>query len=288
MLAKLTKVTFGDVFVTAVVIAVSIVMIVPFLYLVSLSFTDPRVYVPFKVVFIPRKISLDAYKFVLSSGDFISALKSTVIITVLGTCLNLVVTFCFAYSISKKYLPFRTFFMLLVVFELLFDVGIIPRYMLVKNLGLMNTYWSCILPVMTNAWSVIVAKTFLESIPEELEESSRIDGCSQIGTFFRIILPLSTASIATLALFFAVGHWNVYLKPLMYLSDPKMRTLQVYLKSLLIDNALYGAGIMEDVIIPSETMRMCAIMLAMLPILAVYPFVQRYFMKGVMVGSIKG
>jgi putative aldouronate transport system permease protein len=146
--------------------------------------------------------------------------------------------------------------------------------------------------VLTNSWSVIVAKSFLDNLPDELEEAAQIDGCSYFGIFFRIIVPLSMASVATLTLFFAVAHWNVYFKPLMYLTDHKKRTLQVYVKTLLVDGMTGGegsaAGGMEDRTIPSETVRLATVVLAMLPILMVYPFVQRYFIKGVMLGSIKG
>lgn len=285
---KRTKTTAIDVTVNSIIALVSLVSILPFLYILSVSFTDPATYEPFKVILFPTRFSLASYRYVLSSGDFLSALKSTFFITSVGTVLNLLITFSFAYGITKKHLPLRSFFMFFVIFELLFDPGIIPKYILVKNLGLINSYWSCILPALTNSWSVIVAKSFIESIPEELDEASRIDGCSQIGTFVKIILPLSLASIATLALFFAVSHWNMYIKPLMYLSDPTKRTLQVYLKGLLVDGESWGAGVMDLQNIPSETLRMCAVILAMLPILLVYPFVQRYFIKGAMIGSVKG
>lgn len=285
---KRRRVTPYDIVVGAIVLLISLISLLPFFYIFSVSFTDPSAYVPFKVIWFPEKFSLASYEYVLGSGDFMSALYSTTLITVVGTVLNLLITFTFAYGITKKHLPLRGFFTGLVVFQMLFDPGIIPKYILVKDLGLLNSYWSCILPTLTNAWSVMVAKSFLESIPSELEEAAIIDGSSQIGSFVRIILPLSLASVATLALFFAVGNWNMYVKPLMYLSDTKMRTLQVYLKGLLVDGDSWGMGVTDDVRVPTETLRMSAVILAMLPILVVYPFVQRYFIKGAMIGSVKG
>jgi putative aldouronate transport system permease protein len=218
------------------------------------------------------------------------ALKSTLFITIVGTILNIFVTFFLAYGLTKKDLPFRKGIIGLVIFALLFNAGIIPNYMLVKNLGLINSYWSIILPVLTFSYSVIIAKSFLSSLPAELEESAKIDGCSYFGIFFRIIVPLSMASIATLTLFFAVGHWNVYFKPLMYLTDYRKRTLQVYVKTLLVDGTTEGGGLAsgDDFSMPSETIRLATVVLAMLPILIVYPFVQRHFIKGVMLGSVKG
>ena len=145
----------------------------------------------------------------------------------------------------------------------------------------------------TNSWSLIVARSFLDSIPGELEESAKIDGCSDITIFMRIIMPLSAAAVATLTLFFAVGHWNVYIRPMIYISDSAKRTLQVYVRSLVVDASVGGAGNaqslgLEEDALPSETIRLATVVLAMLPILMIYPFLQRYFMKGVMLGSVKG
>lgn len=179
----------------------------------------------------------------------------------------------------------------IVITALLFSAGIVPNYLLVKNLGLINSHWALILSVLTNSWSLIVAKSFIEALPYELEESAKIDGCTDLGIFFRIIVPLSTASIATLTLFFAVSHWNTYFNALIYLTDSEKATLQIYVKTLLVDASTSGAGSTGDadmLNIPSETVRMATVVLAMLPILLVYPFVQRYFVKGIMLGSIKG
>jgi putative aldouronate transport system permease protein len=285
------KITYGDVIVYTAVSLVSIISLAPFLYIFSVSLTDPSVYVPFKLYLIPEQFSFIAYSYILSTSAFLNSLKNTVFITVVGTVLNIAFTYTMAYGLTRKGMPHRGLFMGTVIFALLFSAGIVPNYLLVKNLGLMNSYWALILPVLTNSWSLIVAKSFIEALPYELEESAKIDGCTDLGIFFRIILPLSTASIATLTLFFAVGHWNTYFNAMIYLTDSQKITLQVYVKMLLVDAATEGAGSTGDVdqrSIPSETVRMASVVLAMLPIMAVYPFVQRYFVKGVMLGSIKG
>ena len=279
-----------DVVAHAFVTIASIACLLPFLYVVSVSLTNPDSYVPYKFYFFPKQFSFDVYKYILGTDSFLNALKSTLFITVIGTVLNLIITFTFAYSVTKKELPFRKPVMGLVIFALLFNAGIIPNYWLVKELGLINSYWSCILPVLTNSWSIIIAKSFLQNLPSEIEDSALMDGCSYFDIFFKIVIPLSMASIASLALFFAVGHWNVYIKPTMYLTDHTKRTLQVYVKMLLVDAAEDQGALMEGdkAAPPTETVRLATVVLAMLPILCVYPFVQRYFIKGVMLGSVKG
>lgn len=284
---KLNHFTPGDYMIYAVMILICILFIAPFIYVTSISLTDPEVYVPFKLYLFPEKASLDTYRYILSNPSFVSSLKNTVFVTVIGTVLDLIVTYTFAYVLTKKDMPFHGMFMGMVVFTLMFNAGIIPNFLMVKSLHLMNNRWALILPVLTNAWSLIVAKSFIESIPGEIEESARMDGCNDIDIFLRMILPLSKASIATLTLFFAVSHWNTYFNALIYLTDSTKRTLQVYVKSLLIDASTSGVGV--DVMnMPSETVRMATVILAMLPILIVYPFLQKYFVKGVMVGSVKG
>lgn len=284
---KLKHFTWGDYVVYFIITCICLLFVAPFVYVVSISLTDPEVYVPFKLYLFPEKLSLDTYRYILSNSAFVTALKNTVFITMAGTVLDLGVTYTFAYVLTKKRMPFYKLFMGMVVFTLMFNAGIIPNFMMVKSLNLINSRWALILPVLTNAWSLIVAKSFIESIPGEIEESARIDGCNDIQIFLKMIIPLSKASIATLTLFFAVSHWNTYFNALIYLTDSKKRTLQVYVKSLLIDASTTGVGV--DVMnMPSETVRMATVILAMLPILIVYPFLQKYFVKGAMIGAVKG
>jgi len=286
------KFTALDVVIYLIVSIVSLVSISPFIYIVGVSLTDPSVYVPYKLYLIPDKVSLASYQYVIGNSGFVNALKNTILITVVGTVLNIAFTFTMAYGLTKKEIPHRNLMMGVVIFALLFSAGIVPNYLLVKQLGLINSHWALILPALTNSWMIIIAKSFLEALPKELEESAKIDGYHEIGIFLKIILPLSKASIATLTLFFAVGHWNTYFNAMIYLTDATKQTLQVFVKSLLVDSSTSSSGdsgmAIDALNIPSETVRMATVILAMLPILIVYPFVQRYFIKGVMLGSIKG
>ncbi|WP_456287463.1 carbohydrate ABC transporter permease [Paenibacillus sp. AK002] len=269
----------------------SVACLFPFLYVFSVSFTDPEVYVPLKFYLFPEQWSLESYKYILSTNSFMNAFKSTVFITVVGTALNIVVSFTMAYALTKRSMPGNRWVMGLVIFTLVFSPGIVPNYLLVKELGLLNSYWSMIWPGLTNAWSLIVIKSFLDSLPSELEDSAKMDGCSDMGVFLRMIIPLSMPAIATFTLFFAVGHWNAYFNALIYLSDSSKWTLQLLIKTLVIDSnsvAVAQAGASDENVVPQETIRMASIVLAMVPILVVYPFLQKHFAKGVMLGSIKG
>ena len=286
---KTEKFSFFDVCVYGIVLIVTLLCLFPFLYVLSVSLTDPEVYVPYEFYLIPKKFSLEVYRSILYNGAFLTAVKNTVYVTVVGTVISVFGTFAFAYGLTKKDLPMHRLFMAFVIFGLLFDPGMIPNYMNIRALGLLNSYWSLILPAVMVSWNVIIAKSFLEGIPGELEEAAKIDGCSYFGVFFKIIMPLATASIATLTLFIAVGQWNQYVKPLLYINDFQKRTIQVYIKSLLVDSTT-GVGNSGDGsnVLPSETVRLATVVLAMLPIMMVYPFVQKYFVKGVMIGSVKG
>ncbi|MBY0098747.1 carbohydrate ABC transporter permease [Mesobacillus maritimus] len=285
------RLTFGDYIIYSTIALISMICLVPFLYVVSVSLTDPEVYVPFQFNLIPEKFSLSSYAYLLSTNSFLMALKNTIYITVVGTILNLVVTFTMAYGLTRKTLPGRKIIFYAVIFTLVFNPGIVPNFLLVQNLGLINSHWSLILVSLTNAWSLIVVKSFMDSLPPELEEAARIDGCNDIGVFFRIIIPLSMPAIATFTLFFAVAHWNTYFNALIYLTDSSKWTLQMLIKTLVIDSGSDAVGqagaTPEQATLPQETIRMASIVLSMLPILVVYPFLQKYFAKGVMLGSVK-
>ncbi|MDF2960161.1 MAG: binding-protein-dependent transport system inner rane component [Paenibacillus sp.] len=284
--------TLGDWINYFLLLLISAVSVFPFLYIFSVSFTDPSVYVPLKFYLFPEKWSLASYRYILSTNSFINAIKSTAFVTLVGTVLNLIITFTMAYGLTKKNVDGRNLILSGVIFTLVFHAGIVPNYLLVKNLGLLNSYWALIWPALTNAWSLIVVKSFLESLPAELEESAKMDGCTDVGVFLRIVIPLSMPAIAAFTLFFAVAHWNTYFNALIYISDTKKWTLQVLVKSLIIDSQSNGVG-SENVAreggqAPLETIRMASIVVAVAPILIVYPFLQKHFTKGVMLGSVKG
>ncbi|MFH5182332.1 carbohydrate ABC transporter permease [Paenibacillus sp. TAB 01] len=285
------KLTLFDYINYSLLAIISIACVFPFIYVFSVSFTDPEVYVPLQFYLFPEKWSLSAYKYILSTNSFVNALKSTVFVTGVGTLISIVISFAFAYVLTKKHVPGRNLMLGGVVFTLVFNAGILPNYLLMKEMNLLNSYWSLILSGLTNAWSLIVIKGFLDSLPPELEDAARIDGCSDIGVFWRIVIPLSMPAIAAFILFFAVSYWNTYFNALIYLSDAKKWTLQVLVKSLVIDsdsNGVGASGGSDDRVLPQETIRMASIVLAMVPILIVYPFLQKHFAKGVMLGSVKG
>ncbi|NHN32706.1 carbohydrate ABC transporter permease [Paenibacillus agricola] len=271
-------------------VLISLITLIPFFYVVSISLTDPEIYVPMRFSMIPERFSLAAYTYLLSTNSFLNSLYSTLFITIVGTILNVIVTFTMAYGLTKKSLPGRKIVLSFVVFTLVFNAGIVPHYLLVKELGLLNSYWALILISLTNAWSLIVVKSFMESLPSELEDAAKIDGCTDIGVFMKIIIPLSMPAVATFTLFFAVAHWNTYFNALIYITDSAKWTLQVLVKTLIIDSNSqgYATSSGDDKALPQETIRMASIVLAILPILLVYPFIQKYFAKGVMLGSIKG
>jgi putative aldouronate transport system permease protein len=283
------KMMIGDVVNYGALGLISICSLFPFFYVLSISFTDPESYVPMQFYFFPVKWSLSSYQYILSTNSFLNSLKSTIFITVIGTILNDAVTFSMAYGLARTGVPGRKLFLGVVLLTLFFSAGIIPTYLLVRDLGLLNSYWSLIWSSLTNAWSLIVVKSFMETIPADLENSARIDGCSDLGIFLRIVIPLSTPAIAAFTLFFAVAHWNTYFNALIYISDTKKWTLQLLIKQLCIDADAMGIGqSANDSAPPQETVRMASIILSMVPILIVYPFLQKYFAKGVMLGSIKG
>ncbi len=224
------KLTLFDAAVHLILGIIVLVCFLPFVYVLIVSFTDPSVYIPLEFQLFPKKFSLEVYRSILNTDTFTRSLGNTVYITLVGTVLSIFTTFTFAYGLSKKDIPLHRLFITVVLFGLLFNPGMIPEYMNIRTLGLLNSFWSLIFSGLISSWNVIIARNFIQGIPGELEEAAKIDGCSYFGIFFRIILPLSTASIATLTLFIAVSNWNQYTKPLLYLNDYKMHTLQVYLK----------------------------------------------------------
>ncbi|WP_313563486.1 carbohydrate ABC transporter permease, partial [Ruminiclostridium cellobioparum] len=202
-------------------------------------------------------------------------------------------TFTGAYGLSKTSLPGGKVFLALITFTLVFSAGMVPNYILVKGMHLINTYWAIILPVMTNAWSFLVVRSFMVAIPNEIEEAAKIDGCNDISLFVRIIIPLSLPAVATFVLFFAVDHWNSFFNTMLYITNTKMWTLPLLIKSMIMDSGATSgsaaAGIASDQQnVPVETVKMAAIVLSMLPIVVLYPFLQKYFVKGVMIGAVKG
>ena len=267
-------------------------MIYPVLFVVGRSVTPEieRALHPLRLF--PAYLDWSGYKFILASGsNIVNSYITTIMRTLVGTTLNIVVTTLLAYPLSKQYYPMRKFFTAMIVFTMWFSGGLIPSFLLNKNLGLLNNFWVYILPSMVNAFNLIVMRNFFAQIPDSLEESAKLDGANDLRVFFSIYLPLSTASLATITLFYAVYHWNMWFDSMLYMNKKEMWTMQYTLRQL-IDSATVSdittVDASMDFIPPAETVRMATIVIATVPILCVYPFLQKYFVKGMLVGSVKG
>ncbi|MBD8067840.1 carbohydrate ABC transporter permease [Bacillus sp. PS06] len=268
---------------------VGIVTFFPIYYVFIVSFTEPAEYLSKSFVLFPENWSLDSYKYLLSADTFMNAIGVSAFLTIVGTILSLLISSSFAYSLSRKKFKGRKIILMLVLFTILFNPGIIPNYLLIKELNLLNSLWAVILVSLTSGWFVILMKGFYDSIPESLVEAATIDGCNDITAWIKIILPLSLPSIAAFGLFYAVGYWNQYFNALLFLNDASKWPIQVLLQNMLIDSSGSSLGDVDPLIKPppSQTLKMAAVIIAIAPILLVYPFLQKHFAKGVMIGSIK-
>ncbi|MBP1963340.1 carbohydrate ABC transporter permease [Paenibacillus aceris] len=270
---------------------VALVMILPVMYIVAGSFASDLEIGSRSFFLIPKDITLDAYKFVFKDNTLPRSLLVSVFITVGGTLVNLFFTFTMAYALSRRHMVGRNIVLNMIIFTMVFSGGIIPTYLVVKSLGLLNTYWAVMLPVAINAFNLIVVKSFFQEIPNELIESARIDGSNDIGVLWRIVLPLSKPVIATFALFYAVAHWNDFFNALIYLSDAKKWPMQVLLRQIvLLATGALDMGTYDPTYVkpPDQSIKMAIIVVGTLPILMVYPFIQKYFAKGVLIGAVKG
>ncbi|TBL72402.1 carbohydrate ABC transporter permease [Paenibacillus thalictri] len=272
---------------------VGILTLFPLYYVFVVSFTDPAEYISKQgFVLFPEKWSLLSYKYILSTSAYLNATGVSVYLAVVGTALSLIVTASLAYGLSRKRLKIRRPLMLMILFTILFSPGIIPHYILVRDLGLINSLWSLIIPALSSGWYVFLMKSFFDSIPPSLEEAAMMDGYNDVGIFFRIILPLSLPAMAAFGLFYAVGYWNTYFTAVLYINDSTKWPLQILLQNILIDSSTSSQGsgaaeIMNEQQLPAQTLKMAAVVVATVPILLVYPLLQKHFAKGVMLGSIK-
>ncbi|MEK8128236.1 carbohydrate ABC transporter permease [Paenibacillus filicis] len=269
--------------------ACGLLAVFPFLYVVAVSVT-PYVEVIRHggFILIPRQITFEAYRQLLTESEIPRAFLNSVFITVTSTALGLVLTTMLAFGLAKKSLPGRQTILLLLLFTMFFSGGLIPQYLLMKWLGLLNTYSVLILSGTLSVFNMFVMKGFFENLPDGLEEAALIDGASELQTLWKVILPLSRPVMATIGLFYAVGHWNSFFEAVLYVRDTTKHPLQPVLqKMLMVPDASEILGSIEDYV-PSEAVKMAAVVVSILPILLVYPFLQKHFTKGVLLGSIKG
>ncbi|MDF2927110.1 MAG: YtcP3 [Paenibacillaceae bacterium] len=266
--------------------------LIPFVYVIMGSFTTTEELLRRTFVLIPTQFSLEAYRYIFSTDSILRALGNTVFITLAGTLCNVLFTALMAYPLSKKKLLGRKTIMALIVFSILFSGGMIPTFLVVKEFGLINSYGALIIPSLISAFNLILLKNFFQEIPEELVESAKIDGCNEVRILFQITLPLSLPAIATFSLFYAVGHWNSFFQAILYLNDAQKWPIQVLLRQIVImsEGGLFDSSSMGEHYItpPAQTVKMAVIVVATVPILLVYPFLQKHFAKGMMLGSVKG
>lgn len=267
----------------------ALICLIPFIHVIGSSLATPGELATRNFVLVPREWTLAAYRYILSTPTIFRAMGVSVFVTAVGTFLSLLVTAMMAYSLAKPHLPGRRAINFLVVFTMLFSGGMIPTFIVVSKLGLLDSLWSLILPVTVNAFNLVIMRNFFQGIPDSLEEAARIDGCSEVGVFLRVVLPLSMASIATIGLFYAVTYWNTYMGAVLFINDSSKWPIQVLLRQVVIVSSGMNADATSvDVVPPAQSVKMAVIAVATLPMLAVYPFVQRYFVKGAMIGSVKG
>lgn len=266
-----------------------IVMIIPFIYIVAGSFSTEAELSTRSFFLWPHEFSLGSYSYIFSTSTFIRSLLVTIGVTVVGTIVQLFFSFTFAYPLSRKHLRGRNTMLNLVVFAMLFSGGMIPTYIVVKNLGLIDSYWALILPVAISPFNLMIIKNFFQELPMELEESAKMDGCSEIGILWKIFLPLSKPMIATMSLFYAVHLWNDFMSPLLYINDSTKWPIQLLLRQItMAASSLATLNTDSTVAPPEQGIKFAVIVVATLPILLFYPFLQKHFAKGVMVGSVKG
>lgn len=265
----------------------------PIIYVLANSFSSPAAVSSGRVYLWPMDPSVEGYRRVLENPNILSGFLNSVFYTVVGTAINLAMTMIAAYPMARKDLPLRSFFSVLFAFTMLFGGGMIPNYILIMKLGMLNTRWALLLPGALSVYNMIIARTAMQSLPDELLEAAYIDGCSDARYFVRIVLPLSGATIAVLALYYAVGHWNSYFSAFMYLSDRSKYPLQIVLREILIMGQIAESDITdldsaERIQGLSQLLKYALIVISSAPMMLIYPFVQKYFVKGVMIGSLKG
>ncbi|MDX8047438.1 carbohydrate ABC transporter permease [Gracilibacillus sp. S3-1-1] len=279
-----------DVFNHIFLAIVALITVVPFLYIIAGSFATESELATRSFFIIPYEFTTAAYDYIFSTNAVIRSLGVSVLITVLGTTVSMLLTLTMAYPLSRKTMVGRNLILNLVLFSMLFGGGMIPTYLLVKNLGLLDSIWALILPVAINPFNLIIVKTFFQELPKELEDASKMDGCTEFQTFWRVMLPLSKPVIATFTLFYAVFYWNDFFQALLYLTDTTKWPIQLLLQQLVMV-ANMGLGDLQEAQLhepPEESIKLAVIVVATVPILLFYPFLQKHFAKGVMLGSVKG
>ncbi len=275
-----------------VLVLVMIVTLYPFANIIAQSFSSEGFITSGQVNLVPRGFNVETYKTVMGDDLFWTNYKNTVVYTVVATAIAMVLTTTFAYAISKKHLRGRGIFIGLAVFTMFFNGGLIPNYVLINSIGFTNTIWAIVIPNAISVFNLLVMKSFFENMPEELEEAAAIDGLSTYGTLLRIVLPLSKAVIATMVLFYAVSFWNSWFTAFLYLDDANLYPVTVYLRNLIAGattaSSVSGGSASEGLSQVASNIQSVTMVLTVLPIVLLYPFIQKYFVSGIMLGAVKG
>lgn len=286
------KIYYG---VTGIVLVLFLIIVLyPLIYIVSASFSSAAAVTSGRVFLWPVEPGIEGYKAVFKHPNILNSYKNSFIYTVVGTCINLAMTMIAAYPLSRRDLPHKGVFMFLFTFTMMFNGGMIPDYILLKDLKWIDTIWALVIPGAINVTNLIITRTFLmTSIPFALWEAAQIDGCSDFGYFWRIVLPLAKPVMAVITLYYAVGHWNSYFSAFLYLNSPEKFSLQLVLREILIANSM-DTNMVVDVAMAeqqqnlADLLKYSLIIVSSVPVLIMYPFVKKFFVKGVMIGSLKG
>ncbi len=270
----------------AIILVVSIIL--PFMQVITISMSPASVVNKTGFHLIPTQFDFSGYTKIASDENFWHSYMVTIIRAIAGTASGVLVTLLTAYPLAKTNLPYRKGLMIFVVFTMYFSGGMIPKYLLIKNLHLTNNFLVYILPCLITGFALIITRNFFMSLPSALEESAKIDGATNMQVLFKIYLPLSTPVIATISLWYCVQHWNSWMDNMLYVTKNSLYVLQYVIQTILTNGQTADMEMMTDVIVHTETMKMAALVLSLIPIVCTYPFLQKYFVKGMMVGSVKG
>ncbi len=286
-----SRTTVGDVIIVTVIVMLCLTCVLPFVHIAAKSISGNSEVLAKSVTLWPKAITFEAYVTIFNDGQLTHSMLYTMLVTVLFTVIGMIVTVCAAYPLSRRRLLGRNFISLMILFTLYFYAGLIPEYLLLKSLGLINKMWVLILPLSFSPFNMLIMKSFLQStIPESLEEAAFLDGASNFQILFKVILPLSKPILATLSLFYAVGRWNAYADARYFITKKALQPIQYLLSNMVLNSGADAISISEGMAVQStpEVLQAAMVMFATRPIICVYPFIQKHFVKGVMIGAVKG
>lgn len=266
---------------------VAIVTVYPFWDTLVVSVIPLEEYLSSSIHLFPKSVTFEAYAYLFSMKELWTSYGVTLFVTVVGTALNMALTVMAAYALSKPQLKGHRFIMFLFVFTMMFSGGIIPTYLVVKNLGMMNTVWALIIPSAINTYNLIIMKNFFSTLPEGLIDAARIDGCNDMTVLVKIVIPLSMPAISTITLFYAVSRWNEFFNAIFFISDKNLWPLQLFLRSMLFENESSYSGGGDSLFLLGPSIKMATVMAASIPVMLIYPFFQKYFINGVLIGGVK-